>query len=293
VYDTTSLPYDRGVHVHARKVVGGKKEIDETYRTIILVDDVPGRTRTNFAISELDAIYYMTSSVFGRTMRYVECTLCGYPHLDRDWFSLHAHRRHLCAACGRQFRDIEIGIGNPLIRISEIFGFNRHKIKKARKRIQINQAKYPGGIQIWGSNPAFLWTDSSRSEEEGIHIHIVSDNGSDVEVDETYAQVEIDGERLDPGMVRVLMAQMALPHISGRVIDIRCPKCGEAHFDGGDLAVIPHEIHTCDHCGFKFRSKGRLRKTIGNPILGTLSRLSETAIRAPQERPVYLIPETL
>jgi len=41
-------------------------------------------------ISGVDAIYYMVSSVLEREMKQVVCTHCGHPHLDRDWFSVHA-----------------------------------------------------------------------------------------------------------------------------------------------------------------------------------------------------------
>src|SRR5271155_2301513 len=34
VYDTTLLPMDRGIHVHARKTTGGRKRIDRTYRAV-------------------------------------------------------------------------------------------------------------------------------------------------------------------------------------------------------------------------------------------------------------------
>ncbi len=32
-------------------------------------------------ISELDAVYYMVSSIFGFEIWFIECSLCGYPHL--------------------------------------------------------------------------------------------------------------------------------------------------------------------------------------------------------------------
>src|SRR5437899_2576650 len=32
VYDTTRLPVDKGIHVHARPLAGKEKEIDKTYR---------------------------------------------------------------------------------------------------------------------------------------------------------------------------------------------------------------------------------------------------------------------
>jgi hypothetical protein len=105
VYDTTTLPIDRGIHVHARRVTGGAKEIDRTFRAVrILAGRLP---KEGISISELDAIYYMVTSIFGYGMKHIRCSHCSHAHLDRDWFSVHPHRRHLCAGCGRHFRDSE------------------------------------------------------------------------------------------------------------------------------------------------------------------------------------------
>jgi len=112
IYDTSLVPADRGVHVHARESASGEKAIDRTYRAV----RVKGKAlpKEGFYISELDAIYYMVSTVFGYPMSEVTCTYCGYSHLDRDWFSVHPHRRHLCAGCGRYFRDDATSVGNPI-----------------------------------------------------------------------------------------------------------------------------------------------------------------------------------
>ena len=37
----------------------------------------------------------MVSSIFQYQMKHVACSYCDYSHLDRDWFSVHPHRRHL------------------------------------------------------------------------------------------------------------------------------------------------------------------------------------------------------
>ncbi len=291
IYDTTRQSIDRGVHVHARRVLGGKKEIDDTYRAVRLTGDHKEIPQEGFFISELEAIYYMVTSVFGYPMKYVECTLCNFPHLDKDWFSVHAHRQHLCAGCGRQFRDTDVAIGNPIIKLQELFG-SAHVVKSANRSIKIQQADYPGGIQIWGSNPAILWT-SPVNEEEGIHLHAASNDSSELLIDDTFSSVTIDGISLDPTMARTLMAQNALPHIAGRVIDIRCPQCNEPHFNTGDLAFTPHDGYVCSSCGFEFKSKGKVRKTVANPMVGILARLAEKAPREPQKHEVNLLPETL
>ena len=134
------------------------KTIDATFRAVRLIGrQLPAE---GLLISEIDAVYYMVSSVFGFDMRDVRCTLCGYPHLDKDWFSIHPHRRHLCAGCGRALFVTRIsGIGNPIRAIQEFqaSAFPREPVE-APKVLSLRQSDYPGGIQIWGSNPAIIWS---------------------------------------------------------------------------------------------------------------------------------------
>ena len=290
VYDTTRLPMDRGIHVHARPAIGGEKEIDCTVRAVrILGKNLP---TDGISISELDAIYFMVSSVAGHPMRHVTCTYCGYGHLDRDWFSTHPHRRHLCAGCGRHFWDKEIAIGNPICGVREICGYSVHRTMAAKEKLTIKQADYPGGVQIWGSNPALIWT-SHLSEAEGIHVHAFVSEGAMPALDETYARVTIDGVSLDPMMVRTLMAQEALPSIRDRVQPIDCPSCAEPRFATGEGAFNATMHHLCEKCGTQFTTRGRLRKTIPNPLPRVLSDLAKEAVRTPQKHRLDLLPETL
>lgn len=292
VYDTTRLPLDRGIHVHARHSANIHKDIDATYRGVRLYDAKRGLPADGVVISELDAIYYMVTSAFGFEMKYVECTLCGWPHLDKDWFSVHAHRGHLCAGCGKHFRDADMAIGNPLCRLRDVYGVRGARTRPADRWFRARQSDYPGGLQIWGSNPAIVWTGRGR-EEEGIHIHAFNGNDERPSIDDTFAGVEIDGISFDAGMVRTLMAQSALPHIEGRIIDITCPECRSAHFDQGNMAFTPHVAHHCDRCGTEVRSSGRLRNTVGNPLVGVLQKLAASAPRKPQNHSLGLLPETL
>lgn len=86
VYDTTRRPMDSGIHVHARLRPQAVKELDFTYRAVRLVGKrLPAE---GILVNENDAIYYMVSSVFGFSMSFVPCTHCGWPHLDKDWFSV-------------------------------------------------------------------------------------------------------------------------------------------------------------------------------------------------------------
>lgn len=290
VYDTTTLPMDRGIHLHARITAGAKKELDRTFRAVrIFSDRLP---KDGIVVSDLDAIYYMVTSIFDYRMKHITCSHCGYPHLDRDWFSVHPHRRHLCAGCGKHFRDSETAIGNPILAVRNSCDLDPQKPRMSKKKLDIKQADFPGGIQIWGSNPAFIWT-SEVAEEEGIHVHAFPRNGGHPNPDETYGTVTIDGVKLDPSMVRVLMAQSALPSIKNRVLPIVCPSCAETQFDSGESAFTPLISRTCKQCGHQFTAPGRLRKIIANPLPDILARLAQKAPRQPQQHDIGLMPETL
>lgn len=291
VYDTTSLPLDRGIHVHARLTSKGPKKIDRTYRRVTLTGK--GMPASGIEVTELDAIYYMVTSVFGYRMREVICTECGYSHLDKDWFSVHAHRRHLCAGCGRQFRDTEISIGNPIAGIQSRLKLGNHRLRPARKKLTIKQSDFLGGLQIWGSNTALLWT-SKEPEEEGIHVHAFKKVDDILPFhDDTYSEVIINDVVLDPVMVRILMAQNALPHIDNRVVCKTCPHCEAPQFAKSEAAYTPTVDNMCFECGNAFVSSGRLRKTISNPLVAVLERLALHAPRRPQRHELGLIPETL
>jgi len=291
VYDTTKQRMDRGIHVHTRLTPECSKDTDWTYRAIQLVGW--GLPREGVMVNEIDAIYYMVSSIFGFPLIFVTCNHCGWPHLDKDWFSVHPHRRHLCASCGKHFHDQVRGIGNPIIGLRDALGLSDHKIVPAEKTLDLNQAEYPGGIQIWGSNPAFLWTQS-KPEEEGIHVHAFrSDGESEPTLDDTFREVTIDGYRLDPVMVRVLMAQNVMPSLEGRVRSINCTNCGHSQFDLGKAAYLPSPNHTCSECGQQFATPGRLRNVVVNPLPAILAELAKQAPRPRQEHRLDLVPETL
>ncbi len=289
VFDTTRLPVPTGVHVHAREVPDGGKELDDTYRRVALLG--PSTPSKGFVISDLDAVYFMVSSVFGFKVKHVVCTECGCPHLDKDWFSVHKHQTHLCAGCGKTFRDSERSIGNPVAIVQDTICKGRTKVAPANRNKNIDQRDYAGGLQIWGSNPAIVWT-AERHEEEGIHLHAFDEHNK-IKEDDTFSELVIDGIKLDSTMVRVFMAQSALPHIEGRVVDLSCPRCDFPHFDSAEHAFSPHEVHLCGNCGYTFRNRGRLRKTIGNPTIGLFARLSKTAPRRPRQHKSDLLVEKI
>jgi len=289
IYDTTRLPLDFGIHVHARKDSEGEKLIDRTYRRVRLMgSQLPS---DGLLISEIDAVYYMVSSVFGFDTRDVRCTFCGYPHLDKDWFSIHPHIRHLCAGCGKKFRDTIAGIGNPIRVTQHILGLPPRKPTEASKTLSLRQSDYPGGIQIWGSNPAIIWS-SEKPEEAGIHVHAYTQDGEWPAYDDTFSAVEIDGVSLDPVMVRTLMAQNSLPHLEKRVVPLKCDSCGAMEFNADGQAFTPVVGRACSKCGGHLSGPNRLRRTIGNPLIASLELLARSAPRFPQKHATALLPET-
>jgi hypothetical protein len=246
--------------------------------------------KEGFLISEVDAIYYMVTTVFGFTMKRIDCPACGYSHLDKDWFSVHPHRRHLCAGCGRHFRDSDVAIGNPICGIRQ-FSEESAASTVAAKKLDIKQSDYQGGIRIWGSNASIFWTGDG-DEEEGIHVHAYDGTRSEPIEDDTFSAVTIDGVGLDPSMVRTLMAQTSLPHLQGRIVAMACTKCRAEMQSEGDDAFSPAVTHVCSSCGSEQRARGRLRKVVVNPLIDLLKRMEDSAPRVAQRHSLGLLPET-
>ena len=290
VYDTTRLDCDRGIHVHARKEAAGEKAIDETFRAVKV--KASGLPKDGILVSEIDAIYYMVSSVFGFEMKEIICKYCGHSHLDQDWFSVRPHRRHLCAACGKYFRDVSLAIGNPICGLRRALTVQESVPVPSKRKIRLSQKEFIGGIQIWGSNPAFVWT-SPKTEMRGIHVHAFKSVGEKPTIDDTFSEVVVDNAPISVEMIQLLMAQETIPSLEGRVDSINCPSCGHAHLSEGELSYTPVASHTCSRCRIRFPSKGRFRKAVSNPVKRILARLSDSAPRKPQRIRLGLLPETL
>lgn len=267
VFDTSGLPPEVGVHVHARREVDDK-EIDATYDEVIIICGADRCTITAEA-----AVAYYISRFLERDIQYVYCNECGALHLDKGFFAVKPHRRHLCHACGRYFRVDSKGVSNPIALLRAKYRLD--SLSKAPVRpdrpLNVVQADYRGGIQIWASNPALLWT-ADRPEDEGLHVHAFSSPGN-FAFDETFSSVTIDGIRLEEIHVQHLMAQMALPYLANKVVSLNCPRCGIPHFDQGELAFMPHAEHDCGSCGHTFKSPGRRRLVVSNPFIETRQRL--------------------
>lgn len=275
VYNTASAPVEKGIHVHARERPGGKKLIDQTFDAVELKVAKDLFEEGTVLITGETAVAYYLSRFWSRRIVTLFCPHCDTPHLDSDWFAVKPHRVHLCHGCNRLFRKDIKRISNPLEAVRHKLGDTdgARKLQRARRPIEIRQRDYPGGLQIWASNPALLWT-SPRSEQAGIHVHgWVRDTGNP-RLDGTFDRVRIDGIDLEEEQLRHFMAQNALAYLRGKVVCLRCPECGTAKFDKGEAAFRPRSHHDCDGCGHKFETPGRRRLVVSNPFVETVASLA-------------------
>ena len=273
ILDTAHQPVEEGVHVHARRSIGSKKEIDDNFVQVI-IKNWKGNEKPLIITAE-EAVHFMVAKVFGIRIESIRCPGCNRLHLDEGWFSVNPHQQHLCVHCERMFFDFEPGVGNPLAEIE--VPPDALVAQPARvPPLNMGQGDFPGGVQVWGTNPAIFWKNQNR-ESKGIHIHAFDKRG-DIDFDETVPSLTIDGLALDEDMVRIYMAQSVVPHLHQRVCHIVCPRCGTDHFDRGVLAHTPHKLHACGHCRKKFEYKDGL-ESIGNPLVSTLAQLMDLTLR--------------
>lgn len=270
VYDTTPFSMDFGIHVHARKEVGGHKVYDKTFARVAVTS-----SEGDVEFDAIAAVSYVFANVLNLPITYIKCPKCAYPHLDKDWFSVNPHKKHLCSGCGREFFDDKISVGNPIMKAKEVFGdysVNR-EIVHPHRTLTIKQSDFPYGIAIWGSNTAMLWT-SPKQEEYGIHIHAYKENSRTPTIDETYDSVKIDDIKIEVEHVRMYMIQNAMPFLHGRIESLLCPHCGNPIFEAGAKGVQLKTSHICESCGTEIKTK---RKVVCNPIASILNRLEENS----------------
>ncbi len=285
VLNTTGRSAQSGIHVHARKSATAKKEIDGTFPAVRVRCSPDLFGPRNVLIRRAAALGYYFGRLLGHRLKYLTCPRCGEGHLDSDEFALRPHRRHLCHACGRHFHDSEDAISNPIVLArKQLEGIDANgSPEMATETLDVRLSDYPGGVQIWASNPAILWT-GRRSEQEGIHVHLFPGKRGGPEPDETFSLVRLDGVSIDIEMVRYLMAQQALPHLVGKIDALVCSKCGQPHLDRHTKALMPHSEHECEHCGATFRPPGRRRLSVSNPLISAFGRLLGPQSPAPDQR---------
>ncbi len=278
VLDTKRDIPEAGVHVHLRKNENEPKIVDNSFKEVYIknISLSLHEGDTWVKINDEIACAYTASVVFEKKLKIINCKHCNAPHIDAEWFSVHAHKKHMCTYCGRDFIDSEHGISNPIFYVQQLFHekLKHRKIVDVTRVLDIKSCDYRGGIQIWGSNPAIIWT-ATKSEEAGIHVHLFQTNTDAPVVDDTYGKVIIDGVELNPQMIRYYMVQRSMPYLAKYVISLNCPKCGGEHFDQGDDAINPHKNHVCEHCNHHFNDGTRFKGVVSNPVVKTLALIEQ------------------
>lgn len=247
VFDTTQMGIERGVHVHARMAAGSKKEIDTSYAVV----NVTSAEQT-VSISEDAAVAYVAAAILGLPLKYITCPHCESPHLDLADYALDAHRKHLCLHCETLFEDIDRAIGNPIVLAKQLLNDKviERPMRKVARHLDIDQRDpvFSGGIRLWGTHPAIVWT-APREEEEGIHVHAYQAGEENASVDQTYGRVTIDGIELNPRALRAFMVQQQAPSVRDKLARVVCGKCSTVIVeDRAPKAVTPSTEHLCD-CG--------------------------------------------
>lgn len=182
------------IHVHVREMAGDKKKIDRDFDAISTLyssslglfgnDEI---TRVN--ITPPAAFDFVCAIEVGRSMDCINCSHCGYPHLDLGDFAATPHRKHFCGNCGRDSTwSKEPIVSTPLKPLHDNFS---KTLKYETPKRSLSLDDYKGcSYTVWASTPAIVWT-AERPQEFGIHVHVHDDRRRIV--DDTFGEVILNG----------------------------------------------------------------------------------------------------
>ncbi|WP_298022155.1 hypothetical protein [uncultured Parasphingopyxis sp.] len=190
------------IHVHLRERSGGEKQIDGDYPAISLLYDSKLDLFKSASIKRVNitppaALEFIVGLEQGKEMDCINCTNCGFPHLDMGSFAETPHRKHFCAACGRDSTWSKKPIvSTPLKPLHDTFLMNADKISPDRK-LNLDEYAADHDFRVWASTPAIVWT-ADRPQEVGIHAHVEKKDGERI-FDDTFSEVIYQGESLKRG----------------------------------------------------------------------------------------------
>lgn len=198
------------IHVHVRPEAGGTKTVDRDFSAIALDYSAKlgmfGADITRVNITPPAAYEFVRGLEDGRSMDCINCSNCGYPHLDLGDFARKPHRKHFCANCGRDstWSKVEI-VSTPLKPLHDTF---MTAVGAETPNRTIDLADYEGcNYAMWASTPAVLWT-ATRPQEVGIHVHV--HDGQQRVVDETFGEVILNGRLLKREDLLALMIERTI-----------------------------------------------------------------------------------
>lgn len=185
------------IHVHIRNSAEDAKAIDKDFPAVSLIYNQKIGLFSNDEISRVNltppaAFEFVKALEQDRRMDCINCTACGFPHLDMGDFATTPHRKHFCGNCGRDSTwSKEPIVSTPLQPLHSRYSSAKAPVSPDRS---LNIDDYKGcTYTVWASTPAIVWT-AKRPEEYGIHVHI--HDGERRVVDDTFGEVILKGEKL-------------------------------------------------------------------------------------------------
>jgi hypothetical protein len=197
------------IHVHVRKKAEDRKLIDKDFDAISALYSANlgmfgNQEITRVNITPPAAFEFVCAIEAGREMGCINCSTCGYPHLDLGDFAKKPHRKHFCGNCGRDSTWSKKPIvSTPLKPLHDNFAKNLTYETPSRL---LNLDEYKGcSYTVWASTPAIVWT-AERPQEFGIHVHV--HDGTTRVVDDTFGEVILKGAALKrSGLIEAMIAR--------------------------------------------------------------------------------------
>ena len=193
------------IHVHVRPKANGRKTIDQDFdaMSVLYTPDLQLFGNEDIKLVNITppaAFEFVRSQEVGREMACINCSACGYPHLDLGDFATKAHKKHFCGNCGRDSTwSPEPIVSTPLKLLHETFARTVNYTTPPRT---LNLDDYPDcNYTIWASPTR----RAARPQEFGIHVHLY--RGEVRIVDDTFGEV-IREENLDrKTLIRTMIAR--------------------------------------------------------------------------------------
>jgi len=111
----------------------------------------------------------------------------------------------------------------------------------------------------WVAIPALFSTVQDFDDPNqvpGIHVHARTRVNQPKIVDDTFDLVEVKYESQTYRLTYSNCVDYLIATILKNEIDsLVCPACLQRHHDEDKYAVIPHKLHSCEHCGANFLSE--------------------------------------
>lgn len=145
--------------MHVRPKAGGMKSVDADFNAVSLHYSQDLGLFNNSEITKVNvtppaALEFLRAMVEERPMDCVNCSHCGYPHLDLGNFALQPHRKHFCGNCGRDSTwSKEAIVSTPLKPLHDQLNVNAETVVPNR---EINLDEYPDSRFV-------LWASTRRS----------------------------------------------------------------------------------------------------------------------------------